>query len=181
VNQTGLAIEYDGGWQAAIHGLALRKYDKELDTVIKLNLQRILEQHKAGVAGRSALSFTPCSVSTINIWFIIGYKQREKINEALRAGTPPLNNTLERYNRAAEMLDPPRPALTYTSMVDGGFYAVFDRLQMGVRHSVSTEPWMRNDVWDGDSLLAQNGTFAGGTDADSGRGMTCAGLDQIPE
>jgi hypothetical protein len=44
------------------------------------------------------------------------------------------------------MLDPPRPALTYASLVDGGFYADFDRLRMGVRRNVSTEPWMWNDV-----------------------------------
>lgn len=36
--------------------------------------------------------------------------------------------------------------MTYASLVDGGFYADFDRLRMGARRNVSNEPWMRNDV-----------------------------------
>lgn len=48
----------DEQWQAAMDGLVLRKYNKELDTVIKLNLQRILEQHKAGVAGTGTYLFS---------------------------------------------------------------------------------------------------------------------------
>jgi hypothetical protein len=59
----------------------------------------------------------------------IGYKQREKISKSLKARVDAIQSALKRYNEAAVQLNPPRPSLTWETVMNAVAVADFDLLR----------------------------------------------------
>jgi hypothetical protein len=58
-----------------------------------------------------------------------GYKLREKITKSLKTRADAIQSALKRYNEAAASMVPPRPALTWESVVNAVDIADFDLLK----------------------------------------------------
>lgn len=58
-----------------------------------------------------------------------GYKLREKINKSLKTRVDAIQSALKRYNEAAALLNPPRPPLSWETVVNAVNIADFDLLR----------------------------------------------------
>jgi hypothetical protein len=67
---------------------------------------------------------------------------RKHIAKALQARLKAVRNTIDRYNAAASVLDPPMPPLTWDQVVEYAFLADFDILR-DTRAEVQSRPWTR--------------------------------------
>jgi len=96
-------------YKAALCLLHEQKYRRALDNLERLVVQRFFELMKLGMSG-------------------VGYKQREKIGKALKSRAVAIQRTHEEYNDCAEKLNPPRPKLSWTEVVEAASLAEFDLL-----------------------------------------------------
>ncbi|CAL1709575.1 unnamed protein product [Somion occarium] len=101
--------------------LTERKYRNAIDTLERLLLQRLLELTKLSMSGT-------------------GYKMREKITKALKTRATAIKKALEEYNRRAAELNPPRPSLSWSDVVDMVSVAEFDLLR-DARQDVRLLAW----------------------------------------
>ncbi|OBZ76606.1 hypothetical protein A0H81_03873 [Grifola frondosa] len=101
--------------------LRLRDYWLVLDKLERLVVQRLLELAKLGMSG-------------------IGYKLREKIRKALRARAVAICKALSEYNKCASELDPPRPELSWSNLMDMVSVADVDILR-DARQDIRALPW----------------------------------------
>ena len=69
-----------------------------------------------------------------------GYKLREKINKSLKARVGAIQSALKRYNEAAGQLNPPRPPLTWETVVNAVNVADFDLLR-DTRQDIRSLDW----------------------------------------
>ncbi|KAL0575876.1 hypothetical protein V5O48_006098 [Marasmius crinis-equi] len=99
-------IEY----QQTLQAMCARTYRRALEKLERLVVQRLLELTKLNMSG-------------------LGYKQREKIAQALRARAKAIQHALDDYNNAAAAMDPPRPILEWKSILDMVTIADFDLLK----------------------------------------------------
>ncbi|KAH7904631.1 hypothetical protein BJ138DRAFT_1138490 [Hygrophoropsis aurantiaca] len=111
----------DPEWQNAGRLVANRKYQRALDTLEALIVSRLFELSKMNRAGT-------------------GYKLRKHIGKALQVRSAAIRTALDRYNAAAQALNPPRPQLKLDEIVEYTFLADFDLLRES-RQDVSTRPW----------------------------------------
>ncbi|KAH7905207.1 hypothetical protein BJ138DRAFT_1018025 [Hygrophoropsis aurantiaca] len=111
----------DPEWQNAGKLVANRKYQRALDTLEALIVSRLFELSKMNRAGT-------------------GYKLRKHIGKALQARSAAIRTALDRYNTAAQALNPPRPQLKLDEVVEFTFLADFDLLRES-RQDISTRPW----------------------------------------
>ncbi|KAH9831718.1 uncharacterized protein C8Q71DRAFT_798813 [Rhodofomes roseus] len=99
-------------YQEACQLLTLREYQRSLDELERLVVQRLFELTKAGMSG---------------------YKLREKISKALKARAEAIRKALKRYNDKAAKLNPPQ-------VVDMVNLADFDLLRE-TRDDIRKQPW----------------------------------------
>ncbi|KAL0564141.1 hypothetical protein V5O48_017912, partial [Marasmius crinis-equi] len=59
----------------------------------------------------------------------VGYRQQEKIAQALHARAKAIQNALDKYNEAARAMDPPHPTLQWRSILDMATLGNFDPLK----------------------------------------------------
>lgn len=71
---------------------------------------------------------------------LLGYKLREKIGKALRACSTAIKAALKQYNDAAALLRPPRPPLTWSTVLNAATIADFDLLR-DTRTDIRRLPW----------------------------------------
>ena len=69
-----------------------------------------------------------------------GYKQREKLSKSLKARVDAIQSALKRYNEAAALLNPPRPALSWEAVMNAVTVADFDLLR-DTRQDIRTLEW----------------------------------------
>ncbi|KAF7313218.1 hypothetical protein MKEN_01008400 [Mycena kentingensis (nom. inval.)] len=122
--RNGIAVRWTPGmeeWRAAETLVKERRYRRALDSVQALVISRLLELAKVNMAGT-------------------GYRHRKFIEKALQARSKALRNAIERYNAVAVELD--RPTLTWSQVVEYGFLAEFDLLQLA-REDVREAAWAR--------------------------------------
>lgn len=62
-------------------------------------------------------------------FFYLGYKLRTQISKALKSRATAIRNALQRYNKYAAEMMPPRPPLEWTQIVEYSFLAEFDLLR----------------------------------------------------
>ncbi|KAF9470952.1 hypothetical protein BDN70DRAFT_909448 [Pholiota conissans] len=98
-----------------------RKYRRALDELERLVVQRLFEMTKLGMNG-------------------IGYRLRDKIGRSLKTRSDAIATALNNYNEAASLLSPPRPTLTWTSVVQAANLADFDLLRDS-RTDILSKPW----------------------------------------
>ncbi|KAL0063013.1 hypothetical protein AAF712_010144 [Marasmius tenuissimus] len=100
----------DTEYQETVKAMRGRNYRQALDKLEKLVVQRLLELTKLNMSG-------------------VGYKQREKISQALRARAKAIQKALDAYNEAARTMDPPRQILDWKDILDMATVADFDLLK----------------------------------------------------
>ncbi|KAL0567199.1 hypothetical protein V5O48_014800 [Marasmius crinis-equi] len=100
----------DTEYQQTLQAMCARSYRRALERLERLVVQRLLELTKLNMSG-------------------LGYKQREKIAQALRARAKAIQHALDDYNNAAAAMDPPRPILEWKSILDMVTIADFDILK----------------------------------------------------
>jgi hypothetical protein len=61
----------------------------------------------------------------------LGYKLRTQISKALKSRASAIRNALQRYNKYAAEMIPPRPPLEWEQIVEFSFLAEFDLLRDG--------------------------------------------------
>ncbi|KAJ7836778.1 hypothetical protein B0H14DRAFT_3460500 [Mycena olivaceomarginata] len=110
-------------WVSTTGEIKKRNYQLTLDALELLIVERIFELTKMNQSQT-------------------GYKMRKHIAKALQAGSKAVKNTIDRYNAAASVLDPPMPPLTWDQVVKYAFLADFDILR-DTRAEVQSRPWTR--------------------------------------
>ncbi|KAH9913659.1 uncharacterized protein B0H18DRAFT_887915 [Fomitopsis serialis] len=123
-NQLGLDVRWMPGsteYQEASKLLTIREYQRSLDELERLIVQRLFELTKLGMSG-------------------VGYKLREKIGKALKARAEAIRKALNRYNAKAAKLNPPCLPLTWTEVVGMVTLADFDLLRE-TRDNIQKQPW----------------------------------------
>ncbi|KAJ6555295.1 hypothetical protein B0H10DRAFT_2373425 [Mycena sp. CBHHK59/15] len=99
--------------QPYIDGIVLmteRRYRLAVDELERLVVQRLFEMTKLSMSG-------------------VGYKMREKIGKALQTRKDAIRHALDRYNAAGASLNPPRPKLSYNTIINHATLAEFDWLR----------------------------------------------------
>ncbi|KAJ7671759.1 hypothetical protein B0H14DRAFT_3102333 [Mycena olivaceomarginata] len=112
-------------WTATVQQIKQKKYQKALDAVELLVVERIFELTKINQSQTGK-----------------GYKLRRHIAKALQARSKAVRNAIDRYNAAAIALDPPMASLTWEQVVEYTFLADFDILR-DTRAEVQSRPWTR--------------------------------------
>lgn len=106
---------------AAAKKLAMRQYQRALDTVEHLVVSRIFELTKMNQPG-------------------LNYHLRKHIAKALKARSTSLHHAIDRYNEAALKLSPPRDTLRFEQVIEYAFLADFDLLR-DTREDIRGHPW----------------------------------------
>ena len=86
-----------------------------------------------------SVSFATSSAQ-LNIRLLPGYKLREKIGKALKTRSEAIRTALQQYNIAAAKLTPPRPQLSWASVLKAVTVADFDLLR-DTRSDIRSLPW----------------------------------------
>ncbi|KAK1229996.1 hypothetical protein PQX77_006925, partial [Marasmius sp. AFHP31] len=84
----------DKEYQKTVLAMRGRNYRRALERLERLVVQRLLELTKLNMSG-------------------VGYKQREKITQVLRARAKAIQKALDEYNEAASTMEPTRPRLEW--------------------------------------------------------------------
>ncbi|KAJ7764195.1 hypothetical protein DFH07DRAFT_867309 [Mycena maculata] len=75
----------------------------------------------------------------------VAYKMREKLSKALKTRAEAIRKALNRYNDAAAALNPPRPRLTWHSIINSASLPEFDWLRE-TRQDIRALPWAQSAV-----------------------------------
>ncbi|KAJ7058312.1 hypothetical protein C8F01DRAFT_1085496 [Mycena amicta] len=110
-------------WAAAEEAVRMHAYRKAVDGLELLVVQRLLELTKMNQSGTVA-----------------GYKHRKHISKSLQTRSTAVKNAIERYNKAAEVMNPPRPHLSWDVVVEYAFLSDFDLLRDDA-NSLADEKW----------------------------------------
>ncbi|KIM74378.1 hypothetical protein PILCRDRAFT_828356 [Piloderma croceum F 1598] len=106
-------------WKCAVKYTMVRDFQKALDKLEALVVQRLFELSKMGLAGT-------------------GYKMRVHINKGLRARCKAIQNALKKYNVTAVKIG--RPVLDWKSISTYGSLAEFSLLRE-CREDIRSQPW----------------------------------------
>ncbi|KJA19638.1 hypothetical protein HYPSUDRAFT_143419 [Hypholoma sublateritium FD-334 SS-4] len=101
--------------------LAEQKYCRCIDELERLVVQQLFEMTKLGMSG-------------------VGYRLRDKIGRSLKTRSEAITTVLNNYNQAAASLNPPRPLLTWATVIQAASIADFDLLRES-RSDICTKPW----------------------------------------
>ncbi|KAJ7761561.1 hypothetical protein DFH07DRAFT_957156 [Mycena maculata] len=103
-----------------------RHYKLCVSELERLVVGRLFETTKLGMSG-------------------VAYKMREKLSKALKTRAEAIRKALNRYNDAAAALTPPRPRLTWHSIINTASLAEFDWLRE-TREDIRSLPWAQPAV-----------------------------------
>jgi len=124
-------------YQEALVLMNERKYRQALDSLELLIVQRLFELSKLGQNGLGLVRLPEDNNLLTNL---TGYKMREKISRALKARCKAIKNALDNYNLYAAKLNPPRPSLSWTTVVEAVYLAELDILR-DTRQDIRTLKW----------------------------------------
>ncbi|KAJ7168423.1 hypothetical protein C8R43DRAFT_1085763 [Mycena crocata] len=108
-------------WVATAEMVNKRRYQRALDHLEGLVIQRMFELTKVNMSGT-------------------GYKVRKHIAKALQSRSKAVKGAIDKYNDAATVMAPPRPTLAWEEVVEYAFLADFDLLRDG-RQDIRSETW----------------------------------------
>ncbi|KAI5985962.1 hypothetical protein EDD15DRAFT_2175409 [Pisolithus albus] len=115
-------VPEDKEWQNAGRLVANREYRHALDNLESLVVARLFELTKMNRVGT-------------------GYKLWKHIAKALQSRSAAIKVALERYNKCALAVRPPRQTLRWEQVVEYAFLANFDLLR-DTREDISQRPWV---------------------------------------
>jgi hypothetical protein len=106
--------------------LSTRKYQRALEELQQLVIQRLFELHRMNVSATGECSIKYSSAS----WSLIpsAYHMRTHIAKALQSRCKAIRNAVKTYNTAAAQLDPPRPPISWESISHINFLEEFNLL-----------------------------------------------------
>jgi Kyakuja-Dileera-Zisupton transposase len=126
-------------WQNAGKLVAMRKYQQALDVLEGLIVARMFELTKMNRSQMGKLlSF--CNGAVLTIKLLLGYALRKHIGKALQTRSSAIRTVLDRYNTAAQALNPPPQTLHWKEVVEYAFLADFDLLR-DAHQDISQRPW----------------------------------------
>ncbi|KAJ7027667.1 hypothetical protein C8F04DRAFT_1266771 [Mycena alexandri] len=108
-------------YKEALVMMTERRYKQAVTELERVVVGRLFEMTKLGMSG-------------------VAYKLREKLMAALKTRSEAIRKAIERYNTAAMALDPPRPRLTWRTVIDSASLAEFDWLRE-TRQDIRQLPW----------------------------------------
>ncbi|KAI6027273.1 hypothetical protein BKA83DRAFT_4576942 [Pisolithus microcarpus] len=114
-------VPEDKEWQNAGRLVANREYRRALDNLESLVVARLFELTKMNRAGT-------------------GYKLQKHIAKALQTRSAAIKVALDRYNKCALVVRPPRQTLWWEEVVEYAFLADFDLL-WDTHEDISQRPW----------------------------------------
>jgi hypothetical protein len=124
-------------YQQAVEYLQIRHYQLAVDKLEGLVVQRLFELTKANL---SQTGKRHRFLGTHTNLFI-GYKLRMHISKALQTRSKAIQRALKAYNEAALRLDPPRPKLIWSQIVEYTTLAEFELLRSGAREDIRNLDW----------------------------------------
>ncbi|KAJ7578621.1 hypothetical protein C8J56DRAFT_1111628, partial [Mycena floridula] len=113
----------DANWVLNAERASMQKYQKCLDRLEGLVVERIIELGKTNQAQT-------------------GYNMRKHIGEAVKKRSQAIRTALENYNAAAAKLSPPRPSLEWDTIIECAFLSEFELLR-DARHDIRDRPWAK--------------------------------------
>jgi hypothetical protein len=129
----GIASRWDESSQEykdALNLLTECEYRRAVDNLERLVVQRLLELTKLGMNGVGKPFILPRHQPKFTFHpSLTGYKLREKIGKALKTRSEAIRTALQQYNVAAAKLTPPRPQLSWASVLKSVTVADFDLLR----------------------------------------------------
>ena len=129
-------------FQHASDYLRIRTYQRAVDKLEGLVVQRLFELTKANVSQTGAsFFFHLLGLEEVQWCVLIGYKLRSHISKALKARSKAIQRALAIYNQAALALDPPRPKLTWSQIVEYTTIAEFELLRTGACEDICNLEW----------------------------------------
>ena len=125
-------------WKAAAERVAMRQYQRCLDSLDGLVVARMFELTRMNMSQTGKLFCLDCPVT----YFLLssGYNLRKHIGNALKSRSVAIRTALVKYNTAAANLRPPRQLLSWEEVVECAFLADFDLLR-DTRQDIRTRPW----------------------------------------
>jgi hypothetical protein len=123
-------------WQHAANYLAIRDYQKALDKLEGLVVQRLFELAKMGLSGTGKYGFSSYAVRSQ--YFLSGYKMRTHINKSLKTRCKAIQTALCKFNAAAKATN--RPQLDWNQVSTYGSLTEFELLRE-CRDDIHSEPW----------------------------------------
>ncbi|KZV79460.1 hypothetical protein EXIGLDRAFT_735062, partial [Exidia glandulosa HHB12029] len=109
-------------YKAALDNILQRTYNRALDRLQYLMLQRLLELSKTHAVGT-------------------GYKMREAIGKNIKARSKAIGTAVKNYNDAALALEPPAPPVDFAKLMDWTELQEFDLLRVSRRGDVRDREW----------------------------------------
>ncbi|KAJ7586950.1 hypothetical protein C8J56DRAFT_786679 [Mycena floridula] len=125
--------EGDANWVLNAERAAMSDYQKRLDRLEGLVVERMLELDKVNKSQT-------------------GYKMRKHIGHAIKTRSQAIRTALDSYNAAGAKLSPPRPALDWETVIECAFLSEFEMLRDS-RQDIRDRPWAKPA---GRSLQAQH-------------------------
>ncbi|KAJ7584893.1 hypothetical protein C8J56DRAFT_789442 [Mycena floridula] len=116
--------EGDANWMLNSERTAMASYQKCLDRLEGLVVERMLELDKANKSGT-------------------GYSMQKHIGEAVKTCSKAVRMALDNYNTAAALLRPPRPALDWDTVIECAFLSEFDLLCDSCQ-DIHDRPWAKS-------------------------------------
>ncbi|KAJ7576036.1 hypothetical protein C8J56DRAFT_1007616 [Mycena floridula] len=116
-------LDGDTNWLLNAKRAAMSEYQKRLDRLEGLIVERILELGKANQSGT-------------------GYNMRKHIGQAIKTRSQAIRTALDNYNAAAAKLIPPRPSLDWETVVECAFLSEFEMLRDS-RQAMHDKPWAK--------------------------------------
>ncbi|KAI0075583.1 hypothetical protein K474DRAFT_1761098, partial [Panus rudis PR-1116 ss-1] len=118
---------------ATLKYLEERKYQRALEKVQRLVIQRLFELHKLNLAQTGELTCSCVKLSS-------GYKLRTHLAKSLQTRCKAIRRAVAEYNAAAAKLPEPRPPLNWSQVSHYGFLEEFLLLQ-DTRNDIRDRPW----------------------------------------
>ena len=134
-------VESSQEYKDALNLLTEREYRQAVDNLERLVVQRLLELTKLGMNGvGKPFNLPPHQPDHTSQCLLSGYKLRERIGKALKRRSEAIRTALQQYNVAAAKLTPPRPQLSWASVLKAVTVADFDLLR-DTRSDIRSLPW----------------------------------------
>jgi hypothetical protein len=115
-----------------------RKYQRALDRLQRLVVQRLFELHRLNLSGIGMLyivTFLHPSIHTL-----LAYKACSHLSKSLRTRSRAIRNATAAFNKAARELDPPRAELDWTRISRFNYIEEFNLLK-DCRTDIRETPW----------------------------------------
>ncbi|PPQ79249.1 hypothetical protein CVT24_007507 [Panaeolus cyanescens] len=106
--------------------IAERKYQRALDKLQKLVVQRLFELHRLNMSG-------------------VGYRARSLLAKAMKSRSRAIQNAVNQFNHAAQQLQPPRNPIDWQQLAKYNFVEEFNLLRHTAR-DIREEKWANDGV-----------------------------------